>query len=83
MSIINKYNIKCTSKCMCFSAETGLKCHSMGRDEFWHELLLMIVRHMYEGRPTPYGPMDSIPQVEENSGTTERKKSLRYFSVKR
>ena len=61
----------------------GLKSHSIGRDDFWHQLLLMIIRHMFEGQPSPYGPMDSVPQPKDNNFRNDRKKTLRSFKIKR
>lgn len=65
--IIDKYNIQCTSRCMCFQTINGSKSHSVGLDDFWHTLLIFIICQMYEGIPSKYGPTKVIPQNKKDN----------------
>ena len=53
MPLIRKYDLECDNKkSMCFSANNGLKQHCVVRDyDLGHRMLLLILKHLYEGRP--------------------------------
>ena len=81
--ILDKYDIGCKSKCMCFDNKDGLKCHSVGLDDFWHSLLIFIIRHLYEGQPSEYGPTNALPQNNTEQSSSDYESKSNSFEVTR
>ena len=69
---------------MCFSANTALKQHCMDNGNmFGHQILLFILKYLYEGRPSPYGPTEATKNVIELQDAFEIEKKKKFFSVSR
>ena len=85
MPLICKYDLECTNtKTICFSSNTGLKQHCIINDQdLGHKMLLFILKQLYEGRPSPYGPTEPTKNVIELQDTFETKKKKIFFHVKR
>ena len=80
--IFAKYDITCKRKNMCFHTHQGLKKHcNSNQHEFWHKLLYFLLKHMYEDKPTPYGPTKAIRNVFDREQTNKiynlRKQTVR------
>ena len=66
MRLIQKYDLECTSKSktICYSANAGLKQHCMNKQQdFGHQMLLYIIKELFKGKPTPYGPTIATKNV--------------------
>ena len=86
MHLIRKYDLECTSrsKSICYSANSGLKQHCMNKQEdFGHKMLLYIIKELFEGKPTRYGPIVATKNVIELQNTFENDKKKKVFHVKR
>ena len=85
MPLICKYDLECTNtKTICYSANTGLKQHCIINDQdLGHKMLLFILKQLYEGRPSPYGPTEPTKNVIELQDTFETEKKKKLFHVKR
>ena len=81
--IFEKYDIKCKNTKMCFHTHQGLKQHyHSNQHEFWHKLLYILLKQMYEDTPTPYGPTTAIRNVFDRE-QTNKKYNLRRNYVRR
>ena len=86
MHLIRKYDLECTSKrkSICYSAHAGLKQHCMNKQhDFGHQMLLYIIKELYEGRPAPYGPTVATKNVIELQDAFDKKMKNDVFHVKR
>ena len=84
--MIWKYDLECTikSKTICYSANAGLKQHCMNKQEdFGHQMLLYIIKDLFEGKPIPYEPTVAMKNVIELQNTFENDKKKKVFHVKR
>ena len=53
------------------------------QQDFGHQMLLYIIKELYEGKPTPYGPTVATKNVIELQNTFENDKKKKVFHVKR
>ena len=85
MSLTQKYDLECTNtKQICYSAKTGLKQHCINNGhELGHKILLFIIKQLYEGRPSPYGPTEPTTHVIKLQDTFEIEKKKKFCNVKR
>ena len=78
MPLIQKYDLELSSKSktICYSANAGLKQHCMNKQKYFgHHMLPYIIKELYKGMPTPYGPIVAIKNVIELQDTFEQSSS--------
>ena len=77
MHLICKYGLECSSKSktICYSANAGLKQNCMNKQQdFGHQMLLYIIKDLFEGKPTPYGATVATKNIIELQNTFENDK---------